>query len=50
MFAVSLSIDMYEAKIVNRKKSLKVSGDREIETCAMHATVCTQHTHTVMFY
>ena len=32
MFAVSLSIDMYEAKIVNRKKSLKVSGEVEIET------------------
>ena len=27
MFAVSLSIDMYETKIVNRKKSLKVSEE-----------------------
>ena len=32
MFAVSLSIDMYEAKIVNRKKSLKVSEVLKYET------------------
>ena len=34
MFAVSLSIDMYETKIINRKKSLKVQMFTIIYTAA----------------
>ena len=30
MFAVSLSIDMYETKIINRKKSFKVGGNSPV--------------------
>jgi len=33
MFAVSLSIDMYETKIINRKKSLKIRPVGETHDC-----------------